>query len=146
MNDRVRRHHGRRGQGGLGDLPYGRDMPGPMNDPGAGLIPEWTNNFTATNFPFVIGTTSEQIIPANPLRAYVLIQNKNAASDMFVNFGNSATTFNGIIIIPRGNYELIGGAVGGPFSPSDSVHVLGAAAAMQGVIVEGVLPPIVPGG
>lgn len=135
----------RRPAPGVGDLPYDRQPVGPINDPGAGLIPDWTNNYTATNFPFIIGTNSEQIIPANPLRAYVLIQNKDAGSDMFVNFGVSATAFNGVIIIPRGNYELIGGANGGSFSPSDSIHVLGAAANMQGVIVEGVLPPIIPG-
>lgn len=140
----MRRQHGRRGQN-LGELPRDYYKQGPVNDPGAGLIPEWVNNFTATNFPFVIGTTSEQIIPSNPLRSYVLIQNKDAASDMFVNFGNAATAFNGVIIIPRGNYELIGGAVGGPFSPSDSIHVLGAVAGMQGVVVEGVLPPVIPG-
>lgn len=135
----------RRPAPGVGDLPYNRQPVGPINDPGAGLIPEWTNNYTATTFPFIIGTTSAQIIPANPLRAYVLIQNKDGASDMFVNFGVSATSFNGVIIIPRGNYEFVGGALGGPFSPSDSIHVLGAGANMEGVIVEGVLPPIIPG-
>lgn len=144
---KMRRHHGRRGQATpLGELPRDYYKQGPVNDPGAGLIPEWVNNYTASNFPFIIGTDSEIIIPANPMRTYVLIQNKDAVSDMFVNFGNNATTFNGVIIIPRGNYELIGGANGGPFCPSNSVHVLGAAAAMNGVIVEGVLPPIIPGG
>ena len=146
----MRRQHGRRVKGPpntLGDLPFPlrrERRPGPKIDPGSGLIPEWINYYRASNFPFVIGIVSEPIIPANPLRAYVLIQNKNAASDMFVNFGNDATAFNGIIIIPRGNYEFIGGANGGSFSPSDSIHVLGAAAGMEGVIVEGVLPPVMP--
>ena len=99
----------------LGELPPSHYRAGDMIDPGAGLIPEWINNYKQSNFPFVIGVASEQIIPANPLRVYVLIQNKNAASDMFINFGNDATTFNGIIIVPRGNYELIGGANGGPY-------------------------------
>lgn len=143
----MRRQHGRRKQQGLGDLPYPlrREMqPGPTIKPETGLIPEWINYYKASNFPFVIGVVSQQIIPANPLRAYVLIQNKSVASDMFINFGNDATTFNGIVIIPRGNYEFIGGANGGPFSPSDSIHVLGAVAGMNGVIVEGVLPPVMP--
>jgi hypothetical protein len=137
----------RRRPGQLGDLPLTQRLdraPGPLHDPGTGLIPEWVNNYTATLFPFVIGLASQIIIPSNPLRTYVLIQNKDAVNDMFINFGNDATTFNGIIIIPRGNYELIGGANGGPFCPSDSVHVLGAAAGMNGVIVEGVLPPVMP--
>ncbi len=143
----MRRQHGRRNQfyGPLGDIPSRREAVGPINDPGAGLIPEWINNWTASNFPFVIGLTSERIIPANPLRSYLLVQNKSAASDMFINFGQKATTFNGVIIIPRGNYEFIGGAVGGSFVPSDSVWLLGAAAGLEGVLVEGVLPPISPG-
>ena len=143
----MRRQHGKRGQGQLGDLPYTHKRerrPGPEISPGAGLIPEWINYYRASNFPFVIGLASEQIIPANPLRAYVLIQNKSAVSNMLVNFGNDVTAFNGIIIIPLGNYEFIGGATGGSFSPSDSIHVLGAAAGLNGVIVEGVLPPVMP--
>lgn len=142
----MRRQHGRRGQVRfLGDIPSRDEYVGDINDPGAGLIPEWINNFTTANYPFVIGLTSEQVIPANPLRSYLLVQNKNAASDMFINFGQKATAFNGVIIIPRGNYEFIGGAVGGSFVPSDSVWILGAAAGLNGVLVEGVLPPTIPG-
>jgi len=143
------RNRGRRGirrASGLGELPPQHYRAGPINDPGAGLIPEWINNATQTNFPFVIGLASEQIIPSNPLRTYVIIQNKDPASNMFVNFGNSATVFNGVLIIPLGNYELIGGANNGAHCPNDSIHILGAAAGMVGVISEGVLPPVMPGG
>lgn len=134
---------------GLGTLPESlvleRSFKGKrILDPGAGVIPEWTNNYRSSNYPFTIGLTSLQIVPANPLRCYLLIQNKNAASDMFINFGSKATTDNGIIIIPRGNYEFVGGAVGGDFSPGNSVWLLGAVAAMKGVLVEGVLPPVIP--
>jgi len=136
-------------QKGLGTLPEPlfkeRSFKGKRTlDPGAGLVPEWINNFRAANYPFTIGLTSRQIVPANPLRCYLLVQNKSAVSDMFINFGSKATTANGIIIIPRGNYEFTGGAVGGPFSPGNSVWVLGAVAAMSGVLVEGVLPPVIP--
>ena len=140
----------------LGGLPRDRQdpEPGEVHYPGdRGAVPgrpgrargpggraRWVNSYTATNFPFVIGTESQQIIPANPLRTYLLIQNKDAGSDMFLNFGQKANDFNGVIIIPRGNFELIGGSIGGPFVPSDSVWILGAAAAMEGVLVEGVLP------
>jgi len=112
-------------------------------DPGAGLVPDWVNNFTAALYPFIIGTTSQQIVPANPLRCYLLVQNKSALADMFINFGQKAST-GSIIIIPRGNYEFVGGAGGGPFSPGNSVWVLGSVAAMSGVLVEGVLPPVLP--
>lgn len=136
-------------QKGLGTLPEPlfkeRSFKGKrILDPGAGLVPDWVNNFTTSNYPFTIGLASEQIVPANPLRCYLLVQNKNAASDMFINFGQKATTFNGIIIIPRGNYEFVGGAGGGPFSPGNSIWILGAAAGMTGVLVEGVLPPVIP--
>ncbi len=138
----------------LGGLPRDRQDPEPggVHYPGdRGAVPgqprrmasgrlAWVNRYTATNFPFVIGTESQQIIPANPLRTYLLIQNKDAGSDMFLNFGQKANDFNGVIIVPRGNFELIGGSTGGPFVPSDSIWILGAAAAMEGVLVEGVLP------
>lgn len=140
----MRTRYARRPAGALGEIPSRQETVGPILDPGAGMIPEWINNYTAALFPFVIGLTSEQIIPANPLRAYVLIQNKSPISDMFVNFGNKADAFNGITIIPRGNFELIGGANGGPFSPNDSIWVTGAAVGLTGVVMEGVLPPSMP--
>ena len=136
----------------LGGLPYDRDEIGPVNVPGKGVLARrpipgappqaqrWLNKSSASNYPFRIGTTSEQIVPANPLRTYLLIQNKDAGADMFVNFGQKATLFNGIIIIPRGNFELIGGARGGAFCPFNSVWILGDVADMEGVLIEGVLP------
>lgn len=125
-----------------GDVHYPGDrnaMPGRPGRTPSGR-PRWANTNTATNFPFVIGLTSEQIVPANPLRTYLLIQNKDAGADMFINFGQKANAFNGVIIIPRGNFEFVGGAIGGSFSPQDSVWLLGAVADMSGVLVEGVLP------
>ena len=130
-----------RPQQGRGEIP-GTKFPTRINDPGSGLFPQWINGYTASLYPFVIGLASQQIIPANPLRAYLLIQNKDAAADMLINFGSEATAFSSVIIIPRGNYELIGGAYGGSFVPGDSVHVLGTAAGMQGALIEGVLPPL----
>ncbi len=129
---------------GLGDIPSRQDIPGPVIRPGLGLVPEWINNYTAALYPFVAGLVSEQVVPANPLRTYLLIQNKNGASDMFINFGQKATALNGLIIDPGGNFELIGGANGGAYCPSDSVWILGAAANLNGVLMEGVLPPSLP--
>lgn len=150
----------RRNYDPLGGLPRDRQDPGPggIHYPGEGGASAhrpgpsamarpprpgaagWSNPYTATNFPFVIGTESMQIVPANPLRTYLLIQNKDAGSDMFINFGQKANSFNGVIIVPRGNYEFVGGSQGGPFCPNDSVWVIGTAAVMQGVLVEGVKP------
>jgi len=138
----------------LGGLPQDRQDPEPggVHYPGdRGAVPgqpgrgprgaaRWVNSYTSTNFPFIIGLESQQIVPANPLRTYLLIQNKDAGADMFINFGQKANAFNGVIIVPRGNYELIGGSAGGPFVPSDSIWLIGAVADMDGVLVEGVLP------
>jgi hypothetical protein len=125
----------------LGDLPYDRDHIGPMNRPSAALQPgEWENRDTASLYPFTVGLAAIQVVPANSRRTYVLVQNKDAASDMLLSFGQKPTTFSSVIIIPRGNYELVGGSFGGAFVPSNSVWVLGTAAAMDGVLVEGVLP------
>jgi len=109
-----------------------------LMDPGAGMIGDWINRYTQSNFPFTTDGTSQRIIPSNPLRTYLLIQNKSAA-DMFVNFGQNATTYTGVLIIAGGNYELIGGATGGAHCPADDVYVLGSAAALEGVITEGVM-------
>ncbi len=104
-----------------------------------GVAREWTNPYRGTIIPFSVDLVSEQIIPANRHRCYVLIQNLNAANDMWVNFGVEAAVNASILIIPRGNYELIGGAQrGAPFSPADSIHVLGTVAAQFGIVSEGV--------
>ena len=125
----------------LGDLPYERDRQGRLNRPSGGLVyGEWENKYTASLYPFVATPVALIVIPANPRRAYVLIQNKDAASDLLVNFGQKPTAFNGVIIEPGGNYEFVGGSFGGAFVPSDSVWVLGTAATQDGVLVEGVLP------
>lgn len=107
-------------------------------DPGAGFAPDWENKYTQSNFPFTVGTTSIRVIPDNPLRCYLLIQNKSGGN-MYVNFGQNATIYNGIQIVTIGNYELIGGARGGSFCPADGIYIIGDAAGLDGVVTEGVL-------
>ena len=125
----------------LGDLPYDRDVGGKLNRPSGGLLyGEWENRYTASLYPFLTEATAQQIIPANARRAYLLVQNKDPANDLLVNFGQKPTAFNSVIIEPRGNYEFVGGSFGGAFVPMDSVWVLGGAVSMNGVLVEGVLP------
>jgi hypothetical protein len=127
--------------GDLGDLPYDRDRQGRLNRPSGGLLPgEWENRYTASLYPFVTTAAAELIVPANARRAYLLVQNKDGIDDMLINFGQKATAFSSVIIIPGGNYEFVGGSFGGAFVPMDSVWVLGGAVGMDGVLVEGVLP------
>lgn len=109
-------------------------------NPGAMVVTDWLNRNTLSLFPFSIGTTALRILPANPLRTYLIVQNKSAAN-IFINFGQNPTAFSSIIIFPSGNYELIGGATGGAFSPQDDVYILGAAASLDGVAGEGLWTP-----
>ena len=114
-------------------------------DPGAGLTPDWYNNYETANFPFTLAAgASQRILPANPLRAYLLVQNKDAATDMFIAFNTNANAYNGILIIPEGNYEFIGGERGGCFVPKGDIYCF-STAAIDGVAVEGTMPPIIPG-
>lgn len=109
-------------------------------DPGTFLATDWINRNTLSLFPFTIGLTAERILPSNPLRTYLIVQNKSA-SNIFINFGQNPTAFASIIIFPSGNYELIGGATGGAFSPQDDIYILGAAAGLNGVAGEGLWTP-----
>lgn len=126
---------------GLGELPAllrAESLPTrQVLNPDEGAVPDWLNQYTQSNFPFTIGVTSERILPANPFRTYLLVQNKSA-DFIFLNFGQVATNYNGIRIAPGGNYELIGGATGGAHCPGDDVYVIGNAAALDGVATEGV--------
>lgn len=106
-------------------------------DPNSGFYDEWENLYTASLFPFVIGTISQQIIPANPRRTYLLIQNKSAAT-MLVNFGQGATAFAGVNLLVGESLPFAGGERGGAFCPSDSVNIVGGAANSEGVLIEGV--------
>jgi len=96
----------------------------------------WENTGRQSNTPFVIDTDSVRVLPANPLRRYLLVQNKSA-DVMYVNFGQLATVFNGIQISAGGYYELIGGGPGGSFVPADDVYILGGSAGLAGVVSEG---------
>ena len=109
-------------------------------DPGSMFVTDWVNRNTMSLFPFTIGTSAERILPANPLRTYLIVQNKSGGI-IFINFGQNPTAFASIEISPSGNYELIGGATGGAFSPQDDIFVLGSAAGLDGVAGEGLWTP-----
>jgi hypothetical protein len=125
---------------GLGDLPPplrgGRPRTGEVLEPGKGHIADWSNRYTLSLFPFSIGTSPERVLPANPMRCYLLIQNKSAGT-IFVNFGQNPTTTASVEIIAGGNLELIGGAQGGAFCSPDDVYLMGSAAALATAILEG---------
>ena len=127
----------------LGDLPetlgYER-RGGQMFDPSAGLKLDWSNRYKTLQFGFQAGPASAAVLQGNFLRTYLMIQNKDAAVDLFVAFGTEASAFNGGLIIPLGNAELIGGEMGGCFCPPETVNVF-AASTINSLIIEGSLVP-----
>lgn len=110
-------------------------------DPGSMFVTDWINRNTLSLFPFTIGTTAQRILPANPLRTYLVVQNKSGGS-IFINFGQNPTEFASIIISAGGNAEFIGGATGGAFSPQDDIFILGSVAGLDGVAAEGLWTPV----
>lgn len=100
------------------------------------ILTPWTFNGSAAG-------VQQRIVTANPNRAYLLIQNRGAAS-VFVGFG-SAPSFDGadcpdgLEIFAGGAYELIGGnPSGGAFVPPEDIWMTIAAAANQiGIVTEG---------
>lgn len=67
-----------------------------------------TQSSSFTNTARTVTNASAQLIAANAARQYVLIQNKDGAGNIFVNFGSAATVGNGLRITPGGNYESDG--------------------------------------
>ena len=79
---------------GLGELPGDRRREESFRgkrilNPGESYVYDWINRYTASLFPFTIGTTALRILPANALRTYLLIQNKEAV-------GSGLQLFNGV--------------------------------------------------
>lgn len=127
----------------LGDLPESLTRErrgGKVFDPTSGLALDWVNRYKTSNFGFIVGAAGAQLLQGNKLRTYLLVQNKDAATDLFLSFGTEANAFNGIIVIPRGNYEIIGGEDGGAHIPQESVNAF-ATANVNIVVVEGTLSP-----
>ena len=109
-------------------------------EPGTAFVTDWVNRNTLSLFPFTISTTARRILPSNPLRTYLAIQNKSGGV-IFVNFGQNPTQFASVGIPAGGNYIFEGGATGGAFSPQDDIYVLGSAAGLDGVAGEGLWTP-----
>lgn len=143
----------------LGGIPQpDYEYQGPeLLDPGGGVFSDYYNGDTTSIFPFIAGLASQLVIPLNPLRLYLLIQNNSAGAstgDIFINLGQSATATNSLVLPSGGVYEQTGVGGGrsldpekmqfssGAFIGPDSVHVLGEFAGMACVIIEGLRPAI----
>ena len=128
--------------GGLGDLPLPltaeRAPRRKVFDPGTQFVTDYINRNSLTIFPFQTKAQADRILPANPLRTYLIIQN-NSGGLMYVNFGTNPTPLSAIRIFPGREYEFTGGVTG--FSPADDIFVLGDAAGQNGSVGEGLYQP-----
>lgn len=120
----------------LGDLPRGlRHVPrfiggagrAESDDPAAAAAPapEFSNRL------IVAGAASVEALPANPGRAYLLIQNRGAV-DVYLVFGGTAAVNSGVKLAADGYYE--------PYvAPRSSVNVITSSGSSNVVLVEGVV-------
>lgn len=84
--------------------------------------------FTQTNF--AITTTATQVLAANPARRYLMVQNNDAAGDIFVAVdGTTATALTGIKLSPGSAMEFVG------YCPTGAVSLIGSIALNINVIV-----------
>ena len=82
-------------------------------------------NATVTN-------ASAQLLAANAARQYMLVQNKDAAGSIYLNFSAAATVANGVLIGPGGVYELTG------IASTKAINAIGSIASNANIVtVEG---------
>jgi hypothetical protein len=80
----------------------------------------------------VVGVASAQLLAANPARRFLLIQNNDAAGDIYITVdGSAATAAHGLKIAAGGALELAA------FVPVGAIHAIGSGAGLAVVVVEG---------
>lgn len=93
-----------------------------------------STNRVATSAAFAntaatVTNASAQLLAANTSRQYLMIQNKDAAGDIYINFGaGAATTVNGIKIPAGGYFEWFGCV------PTSAVQAIGSTASNTNVL------------
>lgn len=60
------------------------------------------------NQPKTVGTASAVLLAANSARQYLLVQNNDTSSTLYLAFGKPAAVAGGVRVIPGGAFELIG--------------------------------------
>ena len=85
-------------------------------------------------YAFIGAATPLLALPANNRRAYLIVQNKSAATNLFIGFGAGIDITNGLLILPNGGNLLADENV-----PTDDIYIFFTAGAAQlCVICEGV--------
>lgn len=105
------------------------DTPGQPAGPGAASSASGgAYNARMANFTFETKLESQQILPGNPNRVYLAIQNRGANA-IYVSFGQKASAE---------TFELAAGGFYEPYiAPDNSLNVLGVAAGDRIIVVEG---------
>lgn len=80
-------------------------------------------------FIVLLATTNKVALPANPARAYLLIQNKSPVV-FYIGLGQAASIGGGIEIAPGGSFEP-------QFPPTEDIQILGTYTNQPALIVEG---------
>lgn len=111
-------------------LPGGMPGPvvGPATPPGHLLL-----SGSLTPFPFSTGNSSVQIIGGNPKRACLIIQNFSTGSNLYINFGTSASFISGLLLLPGQGFIF------DTFVPINSIHgIFDSGSAEFGMLLEGI--------
>lgn len=61
---------------------------------------------TGANTQKTVTNASASLVAENLTREYLLIQNKDASGNIYINFGAAATVANGVLIPPKGTFVL----------------------------------------
>lgn len=61
---------------------------------------------TGSNTQKTVTNASASLLAANAAREYLLIQNKDASGNIYINFGAAATIANGVLVPPKGTLIL----------------------------------------
>lgn len=100
------------------------------DQPPNGLVTVTNINGAFTNSNATVTNASAQLVAANAARRYLLIQNKDAAGNVYVTCdGTAATAANGIKIAPWASLELQG------FVPTGAIMALGDIASNANIAV-----------
>lgn len=104
------------------------------------IKPDIVLNLTSfATYPFALSRSSGnngsvQIVPSNPRRTFLLVQNQDTSADMYLNFSSGAAVGSGILLI-AGQGIFFDTDKG---TPNNSVFVfMNSATAAPGVVVEG---------
>lgn len=90
----------------------------------------------STTFNYSLANGSVLVLPANPARVYLLVQNLGATDPLFINFAKDAAPTDGVRIVAGGNIIMDYAC------PTDDIFAfMNSAAAEQFIVVSRIILP-----